>query len=100
MHFLSFILKAQEEGADTGIACEYIILLAVMLFVLYMAFLTYQHFIGRWVPRAHYCKYCGRMVVAVSDCCHTYVDDRKIPNACKNCGGECRTVCNLCKRMI
>jgi len=95
-------LRAQGDlgGEGSESLCLYIVVLALLLLVLYVGFILYNHFVGRWVPRPHYCKYCGRMVYAISDCCHTYVDDQHIPNTCKGCGKSCRTVCNLCKRQI
>ena len=99
---MGFLLGAEEEsgGSMDEIPCEFIIALVFIFLVVYVIFLIYQHFIGRWAPREHYCKYCGRMVMGVSDCCHSFVDDSMVPNVCRDCGMDCRTVCTLCKRIL
>ncbi len=91
------IYQMNGEDGFEGI-CYYLLVLILILVILYVGLYLYQHFIGSKKTVQHICNYCGRMVDAVSDCCHAPVEERFLYGKCRSCGKKCTVVCKNCKR--
>ncbi len=85
------------EGSLQCLAVGIIIGLLVLVLALLMA---YQRYTARKRPVQHLCRFCGRLVTAVSDCHHAAVQEKFLRGVCQECKTDCRLVCGTCKRPL
>lgn len=98
MRYLTDLLMHAEEDSGSNFPCLWAIMLLSLIVGLYASWFIYRHFIGRWLPKTRYCRFCGQMVEPISDCCHGPVDADRLPPLCQACKMNCELVCSLCKR--
>ncbi len=85
------------EGSLQCVAVAIIIGLLVLVLAILMA---YQRYVARKRPVQHLCSYCGRLVIAVSDCHHAPVREEFLHGVCQECKKDCKLVCSTCKRPL
>ena len=85
------------EGSLQCFAVAIIIGLLVLVLALLMA---YQRYVAKKRPVQHLCRYCGRLVNAVSDCHHAPVREEFLHGVCQECKKDCRLACSTCKRSL
>ncbi len=85
------------EGSLQILAVAIIIGLLILVLAILMA---YQRYIARKRPVQHLCRYCGRLVTAVSNCHHAAVKEEFLHGVCQECKQDCRLVCATCKRPL
>lgn len=93
-------LPLQTDDGGSDMVCTYLVILAVILLILYIALFLYNRMVVGKKVRQHPCKYCGHMVNAVSQCCSAPVEERFMAGRCSKCGKSTRTVCATCKREL
>lgn len=92
----SFPFQA-AEGSLQCLAVGLIIGVLVLVLALLMA---YQRYVAKKRPVQHLCRYCGRLVTAVSDCHHAPVREEFLHGVCMECKKDCKLVCSTCKRPV
>ena len=85
------------EGSLQCLAVAVIIGLLVLVLAVLMA---YQRYVARKRRVQHVCRYCGRLVTAVSDCHHAPVREGFLRGVFQECKQDCRLVCGTCKRPL
>jgi hypothetical protein len=89
-----------EDGQIGDVACWGVAAIFVILLLVLLALFYYNRRVFGLKPVQHLCEYCGHMVNAVSHCHHAPVRERFLHGICQQCRGECRLVCQRCKRPL
>ncbi len=88
-------------GADgLGPLCLYAIILAVILFGIFLIYLFYFRAYGLKRGKKHRCNYCGQLVEVISDCCRAPITEHFLIGVCHKCGKECKISCSVCRKPI
>ena len=85
---------------DGSLQCLTVALIIGVLVLILAILLAYQRHVARKRPVQHLCDYCGRLVIAVSDCHHAPVREEFLHGVCQECKKDCRLVCSTCKRPV
>ena len=95
-----FYQVAEEDSGGLGAACIYVAVIFIIVLIIAAFFYVYQRTIGRWNAQPRHCKYCGKIVEVMSECCHARVAEKFPYNICKSCKKECGIICSRCKKPI
>lgn len=88
------------QATDGSLQCVAVGLIIGILVLVLLALMAYQRYAARKRPVGHLCRYCGRLVTAVSDCHHAPVREAFLHGTCQTCKKDCRLVCSTCKRPL
>ncbi len=88
------------QAADGSLQCLAVGVIIGLLILVLLVLMAYQRYVAKRRPIQHLCRYCGRLVTAVSDCHHARVREEFLHGVCQECNKDCRLVCPTCKRSI
>ena len=88
------------QATDGSLQCLAVGIIIGLLVVVLLALMAYQRYVAKKRPVQHLCRYCGRLVTAVSDCHHAPVKEEFLHGVCEACKKDCKLVCSTCKRPL